>query len=222
MWRRYQDALTAGPGPQGVARNWDGYALWQRYWTSLLGFRLAPKYPDEEMPATAGYRQQMPALEDALLRLPRFDRAALKTAGTASLQRQSRETRAGGMRYLLRDAGRDRLEIVAESASDSAGSAVLPVTVTTREQSADYFLVFIAKEPGVWVAAVQVRGFRYWADVSVHGLRASSSLDLADANVVARSVRAAPDLWIAAWQTIAQARETRDPVREAIEKSLGS
>ena len=220
LWKRYQDALATGSAPSGIARSWDGYPLWQRYWTGLLGFRLAPKNPGEAMPGKAVPLVPVPAAP-GVLRLPRFDRAALRTAGTASLRRQSWATDAGGMRYVLRDAGRERLEVVAESGSDLVKPLVLPVTVTTPERSVDYLLLFAADESGSWVGAVHVPGFRDWADVSVHGLRELSSLDRADAPAVTRSVTATPDLWVPAWQAVARVREPGDPVREAIEKTLG-
>lgn len=221
LWQRYQDALATDSAPLGVARSWEGYPLWRRYWTGLLGFRLAPKNRSAAMPATAGRPLPVPEML-GVLRLPRFDRAALRTAGTESLRRQARETAVGDIRYVLRDAGRDRLEIVAESASGSVSSLVLPVTVTTPEGSADYLLLFAADESGTWVGAAHVPGFREWADVSVHELRALSSLDQADAPAVARSVTAAPDPWVPAWQAVARARDAGDLVRDAIEKSLGS
>jgi hypothetical protein len=184
---------------------------------------LSPRAAGESVPGTGGGQPQAPAPERSeVLRLPRLDRTALKTAGTTSLYRQSLETRHGTMRYVQRDAGRSRLEITADSASDSVSNAVLAVTVTTPQRSTDYFLLFMAEESGRWAADVQVPAFHDWPEITVRGLRTVSSLDRADAEVVARSVRAAPDPWVPAWQAVAQAREAGDPVREAIENSLRS
>ena len=157
-----------------------------------------------------------------MLRLPRFDRAAFRTAGTTSTRRQRQETVSGGVRYVLRDAGRDRLEVLAEAPSDLAGSAVLPVTVATAERTGDYLLLFRAEEPGRWVAVVHVPGFRDWADVSVHGMREIASLGSDDAATVVRSVRAVPDPWVPMWQAVARERADGDAVREAIQEALRS
>jgi hypothetical protein len=130
---------------------------------------------------------------------------------------------SGDVRYVLRDGGRDRLEILAESSRDPLGFAVLPVTVATPDRTTDYFLVFIAeKQSGMWVAAINAPEFRDWADVSVHEMRELASLGADDAKVVARSVRAAPDLWVPVWQAEARGRGDGDPVREAIQDALRS
>lgn len=163
---------------------------------------------------------QMPRLEWPGVRLPRFDRAALREAGTASVRRQLLETVSGGVLYVLRDAGRGRLEILAESVSEEAGSALLPVTVVTPERTADYLLIFRAEESGKWDAAIHVPAVWDRADVFVHPLRKRVSLGSDDSEIVARSVRVVPDPWVPAWQAVARERADGDPVREAIEGAL--
>lgn len=158
--------------------------------------------------------------QPGVLRLPRFDRSAVRTAGTASVRRQRQETVSGGVRYVQRDAGRDRLEIIAQSAHVGAGSAVLPVTVVTPEGAEEYFLIFRAEGAGRWVAAAYVPGIQDWADVFVHAMRNPALLGSGDSDIVARSVRAAPDPWVPEWQEVALERSAEDPVRQAIEGAL--
>jgi hypothetical protein len=219
LWRRYRDALVGDDSPQRVPRSWNGYTLWQRYWTGLLGFRLAPRNPSEPVHARAELRLGMPALGGP--RLPRFDRAALSTAGTGPARGLRLETVIGGVLYVQRDAGRDRLELLVESANEEASSALLPVTVVTPQWATDYLLIF-RHESGRWVAAVHVPGVRDRADVFVHAMRERASLGSDDSVVVARSVRFVPDPWVPEWQAVARGRPSGDPVSEAIEEALRS
>jgi hypothetical protein len=228
LWRRYRDALVDTRPPQDMAAvGRDGYTLWQSYWTNLVGIRLPardPGGPGDARLAPAGdpARHRMPgqSAQPEAIRLPRFDRAALRTAGTPSLRRQSQEMVAAGLRCILRDAGGDRLEIIVESGSETVGAAALVVTVTTPDRSLDYLLLFTPEAPRTWVAALQAPGIRGWADVSIRGGRELSSLGPGDADAVRRSVRAVPDPWVSAWLAVAQTRAAGDPVREAIERSL--
>jgi hypothetical protein len=229
----------------------DGYSVARRTLAALLGVRLPDRsrsagytldsmdgdtsplriarrgVPERTAPGPLGAAPPQgswlgadPRLSGAL-RLPRFDRAALRTAGTASAQRLSREMSAAGVRYVLSDAGRDRLEILAETASP-ASSVMLPVTVVTPDRRTDYLLLFQAQESGTWAAALHVPGFWYWADVLIHEAREVESLDSHDAEVVRRSVRAVPDPWVPGWQSVALGRAAGDPVRDAIEEALRS
>jgi hypothetical protein len=156
------------------------------------------------------------------VRLPRFDLTALRTAASSLTSGQRQESKIGNLRFVLRDAGQDHLGILADYASDAAGSTVLPITVVTAEHKADYLLIFRAESPGRWVAAVEVPGFRDWADVFIRDARERTSLTADDAQTVARSVRAAPDPWVPAWQAVEQERPEGDPVREAIGQALRS
>jgi hypothetical protein len=158
--------------------------------------------------------------QPGVLRLPRFDRTAVRTAGTASVRRQRQETVSGDVRYVLRDAGRDRLEVIAESADVVADSAVLPVTVVTPEGAEGYLLVFRPEGASLWAAAAYVPGIRDWADVFIHAMRDRASLGDSDSDTVERSIRAARDPAVPEWQEIAQEREAEDPVRQAIERAL--
>jgi hypothetical protein len=220
LLRRYRDALIGDAAPPRGPRSWDGYTLWQRYWTGLLGFRLAPGNPGRPVPVEAKSRLGMPA--PGGLRLPRFDRAALRTAGTGAGRGLRLDTVNGGVLYVQRDAGRDRLEILVESASEEASTAVLPVAVVTPEQAADYLLMIFRHESGKWVAAVQVPGVQDWADVFVQAMRERASLGSSDSEVVARSVRFATDPWVEEWRGVARERAVGDPVRDAIEEASGS
>ena len=53
-------------------------------------------------------------------------------------------------------------------------------------------------------------------DIVVHETREVASLDANDAKIVARSVRAASDSSVPAWQEVASSRVEGDPVRAAI------
>src|SRR5216684_1045113 len=141
--RALRYALGLSPQPSAAPPAIDGYSVARRTLAGLLGVRLPDRsrsagnaqeamdadtppfriVRDEQDPRPGVHERTasgpMGALPPELrlpgiLRLPRFDRAALRTAGTVSARRLSRETSAGGVRYILRDAGRDRLEIVAE------------------------------------------------------------------------------------------------------------
>jgi hypothetical protein len=166
-------------------------------------------------------REAHPSLA-GLLRLPHFDRAALLTAGTPETQHPIRETTAGDVRYTLRYGGQNRLQIRAYASADPMSTPVLTVTVVTPQRNADYLLLFQPQGFDRWVAAVDVPGFQDWADVWVHEPRAADSLDGGDEETVRRSVRAAPDPWVGAWQSVARSRTDGDPVRVAIEEALRS
>lgn len=150
-----------------------------------------------------------------------FDQRGLRLAGPALGARQRLEPqRVGEVTYVLGEAERGRLEIIAEYAGDTAGADVLPVTVTTPERADDYLLIFRAEDSGKWVGVVEVPGVRDLAEVFIHDARERASLTADDAETVRRSVRAAPDPWVPAWQAVAQARPEGDPVREAITQEL--
>ena len=168
----------------------------------------------------------MPAQDHAdlagLLRLPRIDRSALRTAASPGTQQLSREKEAGGVRYVLRDAGRRVLQLVAVTETDPAAEVLLPVTVFTSDRRSEYMLLFRVQRPGSWAAALDIPGFGGRADVWVHEPRSAQSLNERDVDVVRRSVRAAPDPWVGAWQSIARARVAGDPVQAAIYEALRS
>jgi hypothetical protein len=174
------------------------------------------------IPVKRAARLPLPYLADSpdVPRLQRFDRTVLRTASTSLTSRQRQTEQIGAVTYVLRDSGRDRLEILAVYSSEAAGSEVLPITVTTPERRDDYLLIFRAEDSGKWVAVVEVPGIHHWADVFVHDTRERASLTADDAETVARSVRAVPDLWVPAWQGVARARSEGDPVRKAIGEAL--
>jgi hypothetical protein len=150
----------------------------------------------------------------------RFDLTTLLTASSLQTAGPLQVTRIGNLTFVLRDAGQDQLEIRAEYASDSAGLTLLPITVITAERSADYFLIFHAESSDRWVGGVNVPGFKDWADVFIRDPRELASLTAEDAQTVARSVQAAPDALVQAWQVVEQSRPEGDPVREAIGRAL--
>lgn len=151
-----------------------------------------------------------------VLRLPRFDKTVQQVAASPSGQRPQRVIADGGFRYVLTDTRHDRLEILVESASDSVSGALLPVTVVTPDGAASYLLLFRQEPAGDWAADIEVPGFRTWANIVVHETREVASLDANDAKIVARSVRAASDSSVPAWQEVASSRVEGNPVRAAI------
>jgi hypothetical protein len=219
--RRYWESLTDGPLSLKV-RGRDGYSLWQRYWASLLGFRL-PVIGIEGQQSTFGkpaVHRNSKLLSAGAIRLPRFDRAALRLASTSSAGRRSEETVLADWRYVQRDAGGDRLEIIVESSDPAASDSALSLTVVTPDRSRDYLAIFKADAAGVRVAGLMVPSVRRWAEVSIWGTQPTASIGENDFDVVVRSVRAAPDPWVPVWLGVARVREAGDPVRDAIEGSL--
>ena len=103
-----------------------------------------------------------------------------------------------------------------------AREVLLPVTVFTSDRRSEYMLLFRVQRPGSWAAALDIPGFGGRADVWVHQPRSAQSLNERDVDVVRRSVRAAPDPWVGAWQSIARARVAGDPVQAAIYEALRS
>jgi hypothetical protein len=178
--------------------------------------------PDRGTPARQEAEPETDSGLTGLLRLPRFDRAMLRTAATRSTQRQYLEKKAGDVRYVLRDGEHDVLEIVAKTSVDPAGRTVLPITVITEKLSTVYLMLFQAQGPGDWAAALDVPGVLEWADSGVHERREAESLDVRDVAAVKRSVIAAPELWVPAWQAVMLARVDGDPVRVAIAEALRS
>jgi hypothetical protein len=158
--------------------------------------------------------------QSIVLRLPTFDKSVLRLAATGP--RASQETLDGDTRYVLRDAGQDRLEILMEATGEVAGASVLPVTVDTGERVVDYVLLFMTEQSGLSVASVRVPGFRNVADVTVHERHDVAWLGGIDVEIVARSVRATPGAWAPAWHAVAGELAEGDPVRAAIEDALRS
>jgi len=169
-------------------------------------------------PARPAQSAQVPGA----LRLPRFDKTAIRMAASPLAPTQRQETKIGGLTFVLRNAEGDGLDILVEYSSEAARSKVLPVTVVTAQRISDYLLIFRAEESGKWVADIEAPGIEDWADVFIRDVREQASLTADDAEAVARSVRAAPDPWVPAWQAVAQARVQGDPVRNAIDRALES
>jgi hypothetical protein len=189
---------------------------------SLRRLLESRRKPDRGTPARQEPEPETDSGLTGLLRLPRFDRAMLRKAAGRSTQRQYREKEAGDVQYVLRDGEHDILEIVAKTSIDPVNRTVLPITVFTEGLSTDYLMLFQAQGPGEWAAALDVPGVLEWADSGVHERREARSLDGRDVPAVKRSVLAAPELWVPAWQAVKLARANGDPVRVAIEEALRS
>ena len=155
------------------------------------------------------------------VRLPRFDRAALRTASSSSAAMPPLESVVGDLRLVLSEAGPDRIRVLAEYSSAKAEQEVLPISVRTPdERRRGYLLIFRAQEPGPWVGAVEVPGVPDWADVYFQGTRRRASLAAPDVKSVDASVRVVADEWVPEWQAVALSRPQSDPVRVAIGKVI--
>jgi transposase len=223
--QRYWRALTTAPaGGRAVPRPraWQGHGLWRRYWSALLGFPL-PAPPAAE-PQTFGGGVTAPVVEGTRLRLPRFDRLAVRMAATEETGRPEARWSVGDREFIIRESGPGMVELLVRAGGRSPAERVLPVEVTTVGGSDRYFLLFVPDTAGGSVGVLHLAGISEWADVSVDEELAVAQLDGGDAATlaaVARSVAATPDPAMPAWAAIVAARPDDDPLSQTIRDAAG-
>lgn len=230
--RRYWRALTGIPSPEEAFRNqrwYEGYGFWHRFWASLLGIRLGPTTALSSMRGTADDDPSAvpvrpnpltkPVVEGQRIRLPRFDRAALRLAATGERERLSVRWAATGWGFVLRESGPDQVDVLVEAEREVPATQVLSMRVTGPAGDHDFFMVFVSRPSGGSVGVLRLTGIS-WIDITVQGERAVAALDAGDPVVcasVADSVRATPDPAMPAWAEIVASRPAGDPLRQAIE-----
>lgn len=161
-------------------------------------------------PEPAGYR----------LRLPRLDLRGPLAARTAGHERLVRKGDIDGWRFVLRESGPQRADLMVERNDRVLLPKVLPVRTAGPVESRDYLMPLIRDPDGRITARLFLAGVMDWVEVSLGQPRDVTELDGGDPAVLAAltlSVAAAPPRWKEEWQRIAQARPADDPIRTAIE-----
>jgi hypothetical protein len=224
--QRYWRALT-GAGTADLAlpaeRGHEGYGLWQRYWTSLLGIRLPATGTARQQPAQ-GNPLTEPDVAGTRIRLPRFDRAAVRLAATEEAERAAVRWTAADRRFTIRESGPGEIELLVEVDQEIRATQVLPVGITTPDEHRQYLMVFLPDTAGRSAGALRLAGTSDWIDVTVDAELPAATLEADDPAVrarIARSVAATPDPGMAAWAQIATSRPAGDPLRQVIEDAAG-
>jgi hypothetical protein len=220
--RRYWQALIGarpdGGGPP-VERGRDGYSLWQRYWAALFNVRLPPIRQHDRAGVPSNPLSE-PYLEGRRIRLPRFDRAAVRMAATGEPERAAVSWAVGGRRFVMRESGPGQVDLLVETDRAVPAMLVLPVHVRGAAGERDLLMVFGRDPSGRSVGVLRLADAQDWIDVTVDGEVTGAELDAADPAVratVADSVRATPDPGMAAWAEIVASRPAGDPLRQVIE-----
>jgi hypothetical protein len=224
--QRYWHSLT-GTGvayPALLAERRDGeYGLWRRYWTSLLGIRLPPSDAAPQ-PAAQDNPLTEPYVTGTGIRLPRFDRAAVRLAASEEPDRASARWTVEGLRFTIRESGPGEIDLLVEAEREIPPTRVLPIGIATSAGHRRYYMVFVPEATGRSVGALRLAGTSGWIDVTVDEELPAATLDATDPVVrawIAESVAATPDPGMAAWAEIIASRPLADPLREVIEDAAG-
>jgi hypothetical protein len=221
LTRRYWWALTGAPqGEQAPPpeRGRAGYGLWQRYWAALLNIRLPSRDVQTDNPAR-GNPLNEPYVDGPRIRLPRFDRAAVRLAATGEAERAAATYTVGDRRFVLRESGPGQLELLVETQRPVSPTDVLPIEVADPTGDRRLFMVFVRDERGGSVGVLRVAEQPGWLDITVDDQLPATALDAVDPEVraqVADSVRATPDPGMEAWNAIQASRPPGDPLHQVI------
>jgi hypothetical protein len=234
--RRYWRALTGTRSPEGLSyrRGRDGYSLWRRYWASLLDVWLPPasapvpalatlagRLGDDGVVASARRNPLTgPHVDGQGIRLPRFDRAALRLAASSEAGRMSAIWTVGGRTFVLRESGPDQVDVLVEADRSVPAMQVLPIRIASPVGDREYLMVFTGEPSGRSVGVLRLPDVLGWIDLMVGVERSVTGLDTADPAVraaIAGSVRATPDPGMSAWADIVVSRPPDDPLRQVIE-----
>ena len=223
--RRYWRALTGGSPADDESppeRGREGYGLWQRYWSALLGIRLPPKH--DTVPESRPAPQVRPSVRGRPIRLPRFDLVTTWQASTAVIEPEAVQWTVDGRQFTIRDAGPGEIELLIRQDGPASPDHVVPVLVTTRSSSHLYFMVLIPEESGGSVGVLRLAVNEHWVDVSIEQELPVSTLDgtrRAIRDQIADSVAASPDPAMPAWAAIAASRPEGDPLSQVIRDAAG-
>jgi hypothetical protein len=212
-------ADAAGPPAE---RGWQGYGLWRRYWSALLGVRLPP-LRDAPPPGARADPPANPVTAPSVLgpriRLPRFDRAAARFAATGEREPLVAGWTAAGWQFTVRESGPGEVELLARRDGRALPGRLLPVDVDTETGSRRYFMVFMPEPGGGSTGVLRFTPTSAWIDVTIEAEMPAGALNGADPTTraeVARSVAATPDPAMPAWAAIVAARPDDDPVSQVI------
>jgi hypothetical protein len=207
--QRYWESLTTGGGETPGPRAWEGYGLWRRYWSALLGFPLPPQ--PTTIPETIGGLTE-PTVEGGWTLLPRFDRLTARMAATEETARPEARWTVGEREFVIRESGPGEVELLVRAADE-----VLPVDVTTPHGTDRYYLLPGSDEMGV----IHFAAVTDWLDIRVGEGFPATEWHIVDGAAVARSVAATPDSAMPAWAAIVAARPADDPLSRAIRDAAG-
>jgi hypothetical protein len=223
--QRYWRALTGTP-PDGerppAERGREGYGLWRRYWTALLGVRLPPRIALPPEARTNPLTE--PSVRGSRIRLPRFDRAAALLAATEDPERLVARWTAAGRRFTVRESGPGEIELLVRQDREVPAGRVLPVGVATEGGDRRYFMVFVRQPAGGSVGVLRLAETSEWIDVTVDeelpvgDLAGAEPATRAD---IERSVAATPDPAMPAWAAIVASRPGGDPLSQVIRDAAG-
>jgi hypothetical protein len=221
-WRRLTGAGAAddvAPAERGRA----GYRLWHRYWAALLGVRLPPK-DAVPPPDPRTNRLTEPDVRGARVRLPRFDRAAVRLAASAEPERMAARWAATGRQFTIRESGPGEIELLVRVDREVPATRLLPVDVATDGPERRYFMVFVPEPTGGSVGVLRLADAAGWLDVTVDEELPVTALDPGDPATRARiawSVAATPDPGMASWAAIVASRPAGDPLGQVIRDVAG-
>lgn len=223
--QRYWRTLTGTPRDDEqprAERGRDGYGLWRRYWSSLLGFRLPVRHT--AAPDVPANPLTEPSVRGSRIRLPRFSRVAVRLAATEEAESQVARWAAAGWQFTVRESGPGEIELLVRQDRQALADRVLPVDITTESDDHRYFMVFVPDQAGGSVGVLRLAETSGWMDVTVDEELPVSALNGTDQAVlagVARSVAATPDPAMPAWAAIVASRPDGDPVSQVIRDAAG-
>ncbi|MBG0564379.1 hypothetical protein [Actinoplanes aureus] len=209
--------MPAGGERAPAERGIEGYGLWRRFWSGLLGFRLPP-LPVVAPPPGRPNPLAAPRVDGSRIRLPRFDRAALRLAAPQDPDRLEARWTAAGRRVTIRESGPGEIELLVAVDRDVPATELLPVDVTSAHGEERYYLVFVAEPAGGSAGALRLSGAPGWVDVSLDEELPAEAADLA---AIPRSIAATPDPGMATWARIVASRPEGDRLRQVIEDAAG-
>jgi len=163
-----------------------------------------------------------PYADPQRIRLPRFDRAALRMAATSEATRLSASWTAVGRRFVLRESGPSQVDVLVEMQRVVPAGQVLPVRVFGPAGGRDYYMVFTGESSGRSAGMLRLTSVHDWIDVTVGAETTLGELDAQDPAVrdaLTVSVRATPDPWMSAWAEFVASRPSDDPLRQLIENA---
>jgi hypothetical protein len=165
-----------------------------------------------------------PYVDGPRIRLPRFDRTAVRFAATGDPYQAAVSYTVGDWRFVLRESGPGQLDLLVETPRQVPATEVLPVAVTGPTGERHLLMVFVRDSRGGSIGVLRLAEQPDWIDVTVDTPVAAEALDATDPELrtrVADSVRATPDPGLEAWDKIQASRPPADPLRQVIMDAAG-